>query len=389
MKNNFLDKNHLIVKKIRAFRAEPTGESYGAILMQIYENMQADGHFLIPVWTPEEDKNSEDPSFNLHQLQADDGGVYLVAFTDEEEVEKGSETGILSNFIDQFFDFVFLSDHIAGFILNPWSDSNFAFTKPMMQSIVDRHDMEEDPVKSNALLNKAIHFATEKHAGGVRKGTNRPYIGHPLEVMNILNRMEADNNLMMAGLLHDTVEDTETTYMDIKNEFGMDVAALVAAHTKNADMTWEEVRRHKIEEMNEASFRVKLLILADMTANLRSLWRDYRHIGDKLWERFNAPKEKQAWYYGGMQDKLWEMQNYLETAEIYWEMVGLYKDLFVNFYIDERTDRIYQNCADGTCYVLAKNDLLWKPAELPDGLPMVDRKLAERIEDNWRDLMSQ
>ena len=387
MKNNFLDKNHLIVEKIRAFRAEPTGESYGAILMQIRENMQADGHFLIPVWIPEEDKESEDPSFSLHQLQTDDGGVYLVAFTDEEEVEKGPETGILSNFIDQFFDFVFLSDHIAGFILNPWSENNFTFTKPMMQSIVDRYDMEEDPAKSNALLDKAIHFATEKHAGGVRKGTNRPYIGHPLEVMNILNRMEADNDLMMAGLLHDTVEDTETTYMDIKNEFGMDVAALVAAHTKNPDMTWEEVRRHKIEEMNEASFRVKLLIMADMTANLRSLWRDYRHIGDKLWERFNAPKEKQAWYYGAMQDKLGDMQNYLETAEIYWEMVGLYKDLFVKFYIDSETDIIYQNCADGTCYMLRKDTCEWEPAELPEGLPAVPRHLAERIEDNWKDLV--
>ena len=57
MKNNFLDKNHLIVEKIREFRAEPTGESYGAILMQIRKNMQNDGHFLIPVWIPEEDKN--------------------------------------------------------------------------------------------------------------------------------------------------------------------------------------------------------------------------------------------------------------------------------------------------------------------------------------------
>ena len=204
--------------------------------------------------------------------------------------------------------------------------------------------------------------------------------------MNILNRMEADNNLMMAGLLHDTVEDTETTYMDIRNEFGMDVAAMVAAHTKNPDMTWEEVRRHKIEEMNEASFRVKLLIMADMTANLRSLWRDYRHIGEELWERFNAPKEKQAWFYGAMQDKLGDMQKYLETAEIYWEMVGLYKDLFVKFYIDSETDIIYQDCADGTCYMLRKDICEWEPAELPEGLPAVPRHLAERIEDNWKDL---
>lgn len=384
MENNFLDNNALIVEKIREFRANPTGKTYGGILQQIYERMTEDGHFLLPIWIPEEEKDSENPSFNLHQLQADDGGIYLVAFTNEDEVQKGPETGILSNYIDQFFDFVFITEYAAGFILNPWSDNNFTFTKPMMQSIVDRHDMEEDPVKANELLNKAIHFATEKHAGGVRKGTNRPYIGHPLEVMNILNGMEADHNLLIAGLLHDTIEDTETTYMDIKDAFGMDVAALVAAHTKNPDLSWEEVRKHKIQELDEVSFRVKLLIMADMTANLRSLWRDYRHIGDNLWERFNAPKEKQAWYYGSMQDKIWEMQTYMETAEIYWEMVGLYKDLFVEYYLDEDNTMIYQSCADGTCYALTKGNPEWKIAELPAGLGKVNRVDAERMEDNWK-----
>ena len=119
MKNNFLDKNHLIVEKIRAFRAEPTGESYGAILMQIRENMQADGHFLIPVWRAE-DQDIDDHSFNLHQLQTEDGGAWLVAFTDEEEMQKGQETGIVSNFIDTFFDMVFSASYVEGFILNPW-----------------------------------------------------------------------------------------------------------------------------------------------------------------------------------------------------------------------------------------------------------------------------
>ena len=387
MENNFLDKNNLIKEAIFEFRAEPTREAYDTILMRMHERMAEDGHFLLPIWIPEEEKDSENPSFNLHQLQTDDGGIFLVAFTDEDEVHKGPETGILSNYIDQFLDFVFISDHVSGFILNPWGENIFTFTKPMMQAIVDGYEMEEDTVKSNELLNKAIHFATEKHAGGVRKGTTRPYIGHPLEVMNILNHMEADNNLLMAGLLHDTIEDTETNYMDIKNEFGMDVAALVASHTKNPELSWEEVRKHKISEMEEASFRVKLLIMADMTANLRSLWRDYRHVGEALWDRFNAPKEKQAWYYGSMQDKLWEMQTYMETAEIYWEMVGLYKDLFVDYFLDEVEEKIYQNCADGTCYVFAKDNREWVPAELPDALHLLNRHDAERLEENWNSIL--
>ncbi len=387
MENNFLERNELINEKIRQFRADPTGETYGALLNQICERMQEDGHFLIPVWIPEEEIGSENMSFNLQQVQTEDGGTYLVAFTDDDEVHKGPATGIISNYIDQFFDFVFISSYVDGFILNPWSENCFTFSKTVMQCVVNNIDNEKDTVKSNALLDKAIFFATDKHAGGVRKGTDRPYIGHPMEVMTILNRMEADNNLLMAGLLHDTVEDTETTYMDIKNEFGTDVAALVMAHTKNPDQTWEEVRRHKIEAMDESSFRVKLLVMADMTANLRSLWKDYRHIGEELWERFNAPKEKQAWYYGAIQDKLCDMQNYLETAEIYWEMVGLYKDLFVDYFLDDTNEKLYQNCADGTCYAFAKEIKEWVPAELPDALHLVTRHDAERMEENWNEIL--
>ncbi|MDO4531729.1 MAG: HD domain-containing protein [Bacillota bacterium] len=390
MKNHFLDKNEKINEKISAFRAEPTVETYGAILEQIRERMQEDGHFLIPVWTPEEEKDSEMPSMNLHQLHTEDGGIYLVAFTDEEEVHKGQKTAIVSHFIDQFFDFVFISAPVDGFILNPWSENNFTFSKGLMQTIVTGMEEETDVVKSNELLHKAIHFAADRHLGGVRKGTSRPYIGHPLEVMNILNRMEADNNLMMAGLLHDTVEDTETTYAEIKEAFGFDVAALVAVHTKNPDATWEEVRKHKIAAMDDTSFRGKMLIMADMVANLRSMWGDYRHIGEELWKRFNAPKEKQAWYYGTMQDKLDMMQNYMETSEIYWEMVGLYKDLFVEYYLDEERDIIYQCCADGTCFALQRKDPVWQEAAHPKHLPLIVRRDAERLEDNWRDVfMSQ
>lgn len=383
MQNHFLDNNYLIIEKIREFKADPKGETYGAILRQVYDRMTDDGHFLIPVWTPEEEKDSENPSFCFHQLQTDDGCIYLVAFTDEDEVNKGQESEILSDYMDQFFDIVFSAEHASGFILNPWGENSFAFSKAIMQTIVDCYEMEEDPLKANGLLEKAIHFATEEHAGGRRKGTSRPYIGHPLQVMNILMQMEADPTLMMAGLLHDTIEDTDTTYLDIKNEFGMDVAALVAAHSEPPEVSWEEGRRQTVEELDYSSFREKLLIMADVTANLRSLWRDYRHIGEELWERFNVPKNRQAWFYGAVQDKLAEMQQYMETSEIYWEMVGLYKDLFVAYYLDEKRDIIYQYCADGTCYALTKGNPEWKAAELPSSLQRIKRFDAERLEDDW------
>ena len=74
MKNNFLDKNERIKEAICTFRAEPSGDTYKAIFQQMCERMTADGHFLIPVWRPEE-QDSDDLSFNLHQLQTEDGGI--------------------------------------------------------------------------------------------------------------------------------------------------------------------------------------------------------------------------------------------------------------------------------------------------------------------------
>lgn len=81
-----------------------------------------------------------------------------------------------------------------------------------------------------------------------------------------------------------------------------------------------------------------MLVMTDKVSNLRSMMRSYRQVGEELWQRFNAPKDKQAWYYGGIQDQLWGLQNIEETAPVYWEMVGLYKDLFVGYYVDEERD---------------------------------------------------
>lgn len=384
MENNFLNGNHLIKERISAFRAEPTAEGYGAIFEQIQERIAEDGHFLIPCQIAEEEL--ENPVFYFHQIQTEDGSIYLAAFTDEEEAEKGEKTGLLSDFIDQFFDIVFSDPFVAGFILNPWSETTLTVSKALMQRMIDEKDMETDPMEANVLLEKAIHFATEKHAGIVRKGTTRPYIEHPLEVMTILGYMNADKNLQMAGLLHDTLEDTDTHYGELKEEFGTDVAALVAVHTKNPDQKWEAVRIHKLEAMEEASFREKMLIMADATANLRSLWKDYRRVGETLWERFNAPKEKQAWYYAAMQDRLFMMQEYMETAEVYWEMVGLYKDLFVDYYLDAENNVLYQSGVDGTTFALVQGDPQWREMEFPENgekLQPMRRLAAEQLEDFW------
>ena len=76
-------------------------------------------------------------------------------------------------------------------------------------------------------LHDAIVFAAKAHKGQVRKGTDVDYITHPMEVLQILTQMGADGNLLIAGVLHDVVEDTDVTLDEVRELFGDDVATLV------------------------------------------------------------------------------------------------------------------------------------------------------------------
>jgi len=236
-------------------------------------------------------------------------------------------------------------------------------------------------------LNRAIVYAVQKHAGQFRKGTVKPYITHPLETMQILNSMKADNNLLMAGVLHDTVEDTDATQEEIRELFGDDVGDLVCAHSEDKSKSWEERKQHTIDELATADRRLQMLVMADKVANLRSMAADYKKIGFRLWYRFNAPEAKQAWYYSGIQDALYHMQDDPDCKAVYWEMVGLFKDLFVRFYFDPEREWLYQICSEGTHYYLDKGDPEWKllTEAMPETLVRMERLQAERLEDDWRD----
>lgn len=247
------------------------------------------------------------------------------------------------------------------------------------------YQLDNSKVDDNTRLEMAIRYATDCHKGQTRKVTKIPFIMHPLEVMLILQGMDADTNLLIAGLLHDVVEDTDTTIEEIKATFGEDVAALVGGHTEDKTKSWEERKSTEMRETLEAPLRLKMLVLADKLANMRNIRKDYIQLGNALWERFNAGLRQQAWYYGEMTEVLDEMQDYPETAPYYWELVGLYKDIFVVYFYDEKKRKIYQCNATGEAYCLTKGSPEWliMADVIPDEAVVVDRKFAETIEDTW------
>lgn len=178
------------------------------------------------------------------------------------------------------------------------------------------------------LLHKAILFATQAHQGQKRKGSGLDYICHPLEVLQILTQCGAALPVLIAGVLHDTIEDTPVTAQQIHDTFGPKVTDLVLHHSEDKGKTWKERKTAAIREAQIGTPECKLLIAADKVSNLRSTAAAHQQLGESLWQRFNANREEIQWYYHSMLDALQELKNCTQTAELYAEMEQLYQEIF-------------------------------------------------------------
>lgn len=241
--------------------------------------------------------------------------------------------------------------------------------------------------KNFNLIHEAVLFAEKAHRGQGRKGTEIAYITHPMEVMQILASVNGAPELLAAGVLHDTVEDTGASVEELRAEFGDRVARLVESHSEEKSRPWQERKQHTIDTLNSGDRDTRLLIMADMTANLRSMYSDHLRVGNRLWERFNAPRQLQAWYYGEAQDALYDMQFDEDARQVYWEMVALYKELFVDYYMYPGARTIYQISCSGQGYVFRQSGGIWEPFNeaLPEEALPLSREEAELLEDSWND----
>jgi GTP diphosphokinase / guanosine-3',5'-bis(diphosphate) 3'-diphosphatase len=123
-----------------------------------------------------------------------------------------------------------------------------------------------------ALIIKAAHFAADKHRMQRRKDAEAsPYINHPLALAHILcsEGGVTDISAIIAALLHDTIEDTETSREQIEHEFGASVASIVAEVTDDKSLPKAERKRLQVEKSGAKSREAKLVKLADKISNLR------------------------------------------------------------------------------------------------------------------------
>ena len=131
-----------------------------------------------------------------------------------------------------------------------------------------------------------------------RKGTTFPYVIHPLRVGEILYRHGCDEDIIRAGLLHDTIEDAQVTREELEARFGPRVAELVVgASEPDRSASWRERKEHTIAYVRTAPHDVVEVLAADKLDNVRSIKESLAERGDETWSIFNAGEAEQRWYY--------------------------------------------------------------------------------------------
>lgn len=167
-----------------------------------------------------------------------------------------------------------------------------------------------------SLLDRAIIFAVKAHSGTERRGKGFPYIIHPMEAMEIVATMTSDPELLAAAVLHDTVEDTEVTLEQIREEFGERIASIIAWESDtfeegvSEEDSWHSRKREAINRLASAPLDAKIVALGDKLSNMRAIARDYAVQGDNLWNLFHAKDRKDhEWHYRGLENSLRELDD--------------------------------------------------------------------------------
>jgi (p)ppGpp synthase/HD superfamily hydrolase len=159
-------------------------------------------------------------------------------------------------------------------------------------------------MKLTPRLGQALTLAIEAHEGQMRKGTNIPYISHPIAVASIALEHGADEDQAIAALLHDAIEDGGANYENrIRVQFGDRVVGIVNGCTDGVPddsgqkAPWEERKLKYIKHLSEAGEDVLLVSGSDKLHNARSIVEDLISSGQSVFDRFTVSKAQTLWYY--------------------------------------------------------------------------------------------
>ena len=159
-------------------------------------------------------------------------------------------------------------------------------------------------MKLTPKIQKAINLAAFLHRNQKRRIGHWPFIVHPYSVAFILANYTKDEDVIIAGLLHDVLEDVKTySSKKMREDFGSRVTKIVEEVSEKESgllsrrESWEERKKGYIKKLKRDSQEAMMVCAADKIQNLESLIEDYKKRGSKIWSEFDAPKDKKMWFY--------------------------------------------------------------------------------------------
>jgi (p)ppGpp synthase/HD superfamily hydrolase len=153
-------------------------------------------------------------------------------------------------------------------------------------------------------IKKAIQFAARKHHGQMRMESEPlPYITHLFSVALLVAEDGAHDDVVTAALLHDTLEDTDTTREEITSQFNERVASLVESvseikEEEERKMDWKERKEQYLTNLGKASDDAVLIAIADKIDNIESKIETFEKDGEEIHARWKQPRAEYLWFHG-------------------------------------------------------------------------------------------
>lgn len=185
-------------------------------------------------------------------------------------------------------------------------------------------------------ISAAIIISARAHEGQYRKGSTTPYVEHPFSVALITQKYIDDENVFIAALLHDILEDVSEkkySHTDMQRDFGADILGLVEDVTE-PDITepteeaWLERKQGYINHLAEVNdIRPLIVSTADKIHNMSEIIREYENVGSKVWDFFNVDRKREIWFYEAVLEVLKAKVIPQEAIEDYEEKLNKLKKL--------------------------------------------------------------
>ena len=177
------------------------------------------------------------------------------------------------------------------------------------------------PPRLGPRLQRAFRYAAEKHEGQTRKQTAVPYLSHLMAVASLVLEAGGDEDMAVAALLHDVVEDCGgmPRLREVRKKFGPRVASIVEGCTDSfgePKREWAERKKDYLREVKHADADTRLVSASDKLHNVRTILSDYRQHGEAIWARFSGKKEGTLWYYRALSDEYQRRKRNRITREL-------------------------------------------------------------------------